>query len=358
MAMACLRLASAAPYIPAMKTPDPDWLMGEADPLQRPEPVAPDLPDDDDLDLLDAYSRAVIGVAERMAPSVVSVRITAGDARGGTGMGAGSGFVIAPDGFIVTNHHVVEKANSVGVVFTDGRELAARVVGVDPSTDLALLRVPEGGLVPVEIGRSESLRVGQLVIAIGNPLGFQSTVSTGVVSALGRSLRGQSGRLIENIIQTDVALNPGNSGGPLVDSRGRVVGVNTAMIRMAQGLCFAIPSATMTWIVSELMTGGRVHRAVLGIVGQNRPVNRRLQREFDLREPTAVEVVSLLENGPARKAGLRERDVIVSMGGQGISSIDDLQRILARTPAGEPLTIIVLRHGGHRHEIDVTPSQD
>ncbi|HEX6791994.1 MAG TPA: trypsin-like peptidase domain-containing protein, partial [Candidatus Krumholzibacteria bacterium] len=325
---------------------------------QRPEPVAPGLPDDDDLELLDAYSRAVIGVVERMTPSVVSIRITAQDINGGMGMGAGSGFVIAPDGFIVTNHHVVEKATNVGVVFTDGRELSARVVGTDPTTDLALLRVAEGGLVPVEIGPSESLRVGQLVIAIGNPLGFQSTVSTGVVSALGRSLRGNSGRLIENIIQTDVALNPGNSGGPLVDSRGRVVGVNTAMIRMAQGLCFAIPSATMTWVVGELMTDGRVHRAVLGIVGQNRPVNRRLQREFDLREATAVEIVSLMENGPAQKAGLRPRDVIVAMNGHGISSIDDLQRILARTPAGQVLPVTVLRHGGHRHTIDVTPIHD
>jgi S1-C subfamily serine protease len=210
----------------------------------------------------------------------------------------------------------------------------------------------------VEIGRSENLRVGQLVIAIGNPLGFQSTVSTGVVSALGRNLRSQSGRLIENVIQTDVALNPGNSGGPLVDSRGRVVGVNTAMIRMAQGLCFAIPSATMTWVVSELMTSGRVHRAVLGIVGQNRPVNRRLQREFGLVEASAVEIVSLQADGPAQRAGLRERDVILAMDGRGISSIDDLQRVLARTPAGKTLRITVLRHGGHRHEIDVTPMHD
>jgi S1-C subfamily serine protease len=334
-----------------------DFLMGEADPLRRSD-ASPALPEDDDIELLDAYSRAVIGVAERMAPSVVSIRVTAQDARGGMGQGAGSGFVIAPDGYIVTNHHVIEKARDVTAVFTDGRELVARVVGSDPSTDLALLRVAEGGLVPVEIGKSESLRVGQLVIAIGNPLGFQSTVSTGVVSALGRSLRGQSGRLIENIIQTDVPLNPGNSGGPLVDSRGRVVGVNTAMIRMAQGLCFAIPSATMTWVVSELLLEGRVHRAVLGIVGQTRPVNRRLQREFNLAEPSAVEIVSLQENGPAQRAGLRERDVILSMGGQGVSTIDDLQRLLVRTAVGKPLKVVVLRHGGHRHELDVTPVAD
>ena len=339
----------------------PEWpsqfLAGEADPLHRAD-LTPDSPDADDLELLDAYSRAVIGVVERLTPSVVSIRVTAENGRGGVGQGAGSGFVIAPDGFVVTNHHVVEKASSVTVVFTDGRELSARVVGVDPATDLALLRVPEGGLVPVEIGRSENLRAGQLVIAIGNPLGFQSSVSSGVVSALGRNLRGQSGRLIENIIQTDVALNPGNSGGPLVDSRGRVVGVNTAMIRMAQGLCFAIPSATMTWVVGELMTTGRVHRAVLGIVGQTRPVNRRVQREFNLSEASAVEIVTLMANGPAQQAGLRERDVMVSMGGHGIASIDDLQRLLARTVPGKPVTITVIRHGGHRHVIEVTPIQD
>jgi len=316
------------------------------------------LPDADDIELLDAYSRAVIGVVDRLTPSVVSIRVSAGNARGGTGQGAGSGFVIAPDGFVVTNHHVIEHASSVTVVFTDGRELGARVVGSDPATDLALLRVAEGGLVPVEIARSENLRVGQLVIAIGNPLGFQSSVSTGVVSALGRNLRGQSGRLIENIIQTDVALNPGNSGGPLVDSRGRVVGVNTAMIRMAQGLCFAIPSATMTWVVSELMTAGRVHRAVLGIVGQTRPVNRRVQREFNLSQPTAVEVVSLMANGPAQQAGMRERDVIVSMDGHGIASIDDLQRLLTHAVAGKPLTVTVIRNGGARYPIDVTPIPD
>jgi S1-C subfamily serine protease len=333
------------------------FLAGEADALRRAD-ATPPLPDDDDLELLDAYSRAVIGVAERLAPSVVSVRITAQNGQGGIGQGAGSGFVIAPDGFVVTNHHVVEKASSVTVVFTDGRELSARVVGSDPATDLALLRVPEGGLVPVDIGRSESVRVGQLVIAIGNPLGFQSTVSTGVVSALGRSLRGQSGRLIENVIQTDVALNPGNSGGPLVDSRGRVVGVNTAMIRMAQGLCFAIPSSTMTWVVGELMTSGRVHRAVLGIVGQTRPVNRRVQREFNLSQASAVEVVSLTANGPAQSAGVRERDVIVSMDGQGISSIDDLQRALTRAAAGRSMTLTVIRNGGRRHQIDVTPIHD
>jgi S1-C subfamily serine protease len=314
--------------------------------------------DSEYLDLLDAYSRAVVGVVERAAPSVVSIRVVTAKRRGGEGEGAGSGFVIAPDGFVVTNHHVIENAREVTVVFTDGRELAARVVGSDPSTDLALLRVPEGGLVAAEIGRSEKLRVGQLVIAIGNPLGFQSTVSTGVVSALGRNLRARSGRLIENIIQTDVPLNPGNSGGPLVDSRGRVVGVNTAMIHMAQGLCFAIPSATAEWVVGELMTRGRVRRAVLGIVAETRPVNRRVQRGFDLAQPTAVDIMSLADGGPAQRAGLRARDLIVAMAGAGISSVDDLQRLLGRWTPGASLAVTVLRNGGHRYEIDVVPAED
>ena len=335
--------------------PEFQWLVSEgaAEPSGAPqnEPV-------DDRALLDAYSRAVVDVVDAMTPSVVSIRVVAANRRGDTGEGAGSGFVVAPDGFVVTNDHVVERAKSVTVVFTDGRELDARVVGTDPATDLALLRVPDGGLTPVEIGESAQLRVGQMVIAIGNPLGFQSTVSAGVVSALGRNLRGQSGRLIENVIQTDVALNPGNSGGPLVDSRGRVIGVNTAMIRMAQGLCFAIPSSTMTWVVGELMTRGRVRRAVMGLVGETRPVNRRVQRGFQLARPTAVHVVSLAENGPAHRGGLRPHDLIVTLGGQSVASVDDLQRILAKWTPGDPLAVTVLRNGGHRHDLVVVPSED
>ncbi|MDH4036468.1 MAG: trypsin-like peptidase domain-containing protein [Candidatus Krumholzibacteria bacterium] len=312
----------------------------------------------DDSELLDAYSSAVVDVVERVGPSVVSIRVVAAGRRGASGEAAGSGFVVAPDGFVVTNHHVVDGANDVTVVFTDGHEAAARVEGSDPSTDLALLRVLEGGLSPVRIGSSEQLRVGQLVIAIGNPLGFQSTVSTGVVSALGRNLRGRTGRLIENVIQTDVALNPGNSGGPLVDSRGSVVGVNTAMIRMAQGLCFAIPSTTMTWVVGELMTKGRVRRAVLGVVAETRPVNRRVQRSFDLDRPTAVRVSSVRARGPAERAGVRADDLIVAIDGAGMSTVDDLQRILSRATPGTPLVLTVLRNGGHRHDLDVTPVED
>ncbi|HEX5131325.1 MAG TPA: trypsin-like peptidase domain-containing protein [Candidatus Krumholzibacteria bacterium] len=315
-------------------------------------------PAGDDFELLDAYSRAVVDVVGRLAPSVVSIRVATAPRRGASGEGAGSGFVVAPDGFVVTNHHVVDGAKAVTVVFTDGHEAAARVVGTDPATDLALLRVLEGGLTPVQIGASEQLRVGQLVIAIGNPLGFQSTVSTGVVSAVGRNLRGRSGRLIENVIQTDVALNPGNSGGPLVDSRGAVVGVNTAMIRMAQGLCFAIPSATMVWVVGELMTRGRVRRAVLGIVAETRPVNRRVQRGFDLSRAAAVQVTSARARGPAAQAGIRPHDLIVAIDGAGVSTVDDLQRILSRCEPGKPLQVTVLRNGGHRHDFAVVPAHD
>jgi S1-C subfamily serine protease len=326
---------------------------GAAEPSEAPrnEPAA-------DRALLDAYSRAVVDVVDAVTPAVVSIRVVAANRRGDTGEGAGSGFVVAPDGFIVTNDHVVERAKSVTVVFTDGREFDARVVGTDPATDLALLRVPDGGLLPVAIGASEQLRVGQMAIAIGNPLGFQSTVSAGVISALGRNLRGQSGRLIENVIQTDVALNPGNSGGPLVDSHGRVIGVNTAMIRMAQGLCFAIPSSTMTWVVGELMTRGRVRRAVMGLVGETRPVNRRVQRGFQLARPTAVHVVSLAENGPAHRGGMRSHDLVVTLGGQSVASVDDLQRVLAKWTPGDPLAVTVLRNGGHRHDLVVVPSED
>jgi S1-C subfamily serine protease len=223
---------------------------------------------------------------------------------------------------------------------------------------LALLRVPDGGLVPVAIGNSEQLRVGQMAIAIGNPLGFQSTVSAGVISALGRNLRGKSGRLIENVIQTDVALNPGNSGGPLVDSRARVIGVNTAMIRQAQGLCFAIPSSTMTWVVGELMTRGRVRRAIMGLVGETRPVSRRAQRGFQLSRPTAVHIVSVAEDGPAHRGGLRAHDWIVTLAGTGVATVDDLQRVLAKWTPGEPLAVTVLRNGGHRHDLTIVPSED
>jgi S1-C subfamily serine protease len=310
-----------------------------------------------DIELLDAYSRAVVNVVDAVGPAVVSIRMTT--RFGGDTMereGAGSGFIIAPDGYVVTNHHVIVEANDLMVTLTDGRELPAQVVGRDPSTDLAVLRVQDGDLPTATIGDSTKLRVGQLVIAIGNPLGFQSTVTTGVVSALGRNLRSPSGQLIENVIQTDVALNPGNSGGPLVDSRGRVVGINTAMIRMASGLSFAIPSNTATWVVGEIINNGKVRRVIIGIAVQARPVGRRTARRYDLKPARAVEVVSLLDVGPAKEAGIRQGDIIVAFNDEPITSADDLHRLLTRWPVDTDVTLTILRNG-REDRINVVPAE-
>lgn len=298
-----------------------------------------------DEELLDAYSRAVVNVVDKVGPAVVSIRVKKqARSRRETGEGAGSGVIITPDGFVLTNNHVVEGADAVEVNLTDGSTFPARLVGTDPATDLAVVRVGGNGLPAAQLGDSGNLRVGQLVIAIGNPLGFQSTVSTGVISALGRSLRSQSGRLIENIIQTDVALNPGNSGGPLLDSHGRVIGINTAMIYMAQGISFAIPINTAKWVVGELVTRGKVRRAYLGLGAQTRPIGRRTQRFFELNTKSAVEVISLEENGPARRAGLQEGDLIVALNGEPVATVDDVHRRLAGQAAGSQVNLTVLRH--------------
>ena len=242
------------------------------------------VPPGQDDELLDAYSRVVVGVVDKVGPAVVSIGVKklAPSPASPEQTAAGSGVIITPDGFVLTNNHVIEQANTVEVGLTDGSSLSGHVVGTDPATDLAVLRVEANGLPLAELGDSEKLRAGQVAIAIGNPLGFQNTVSTGVVSALGRAMRGESGRLIENMIQTDVALNPGNSGGPLVDSRGRVIGINTAMVSMAQGLSFAIPVNTAKWVMGELILNGRVTRVRLGIAGQTQPLHPRVQRYFQL----------------------------------------------------------------------------
>ena len=319
-------------------------------------PAQPPRPESDE-EVLDAYSRAVIGVVDRVGPAVVSIGVKMKSrSRRERGEGAGSGVIIAPDGYVLTNDHVVEHAQEIEISLTDGSTLSAQLVGADPATDLSVVRVGGSGLPSAQLGDSDALRVGQLVIAIGNPLGFQNTVSSGVISALGRSLRGQSGRLIENVIQTDVPLNPGNSGGPLVDSRGRVVGVNTAMIAMAQGLSFAVPINTAKWVVSELLTRGKVRRAYLGLAGQTRPVGRRVQRYFELPVATAVEVVSVEPNGPAHRAGLLERDLIVLVNGESVGSVDDIHRLLAGKEAGSLVTLTVLR-SGKRREISVISSE-
>jgi S1-C subfamily serine protease len=310
-----------------------------------------------DLEFLDAYSRAIIRVVEEVGPAVVGVTIGVESQRPAAEQaGAGSGVIIAPDGYILTNDHVVANAQVLRATLEDGRSLAAEVVGADPATDLAVIRVNASGLPFATLGDSAALRVGQLVIAIGNPFGFQSTVSTGVVSALGRALRSRSGRLIENIIQHSAPLNPGNSGGPLVDSRGRVVGVNTAIIMMAQGIGFAIPANTAKWVVSQLLTQGRVRRGYLGLAARPRPLERRLVRFHNLSDDYAVEAISVDPRGPAAQAGLREGDLIVAINNEPLSSVDDLHRFLAEWPIGEPVVLSLIR-GLERLELRVRPAE-
>jgi S1-C subfamily serine protease len=307
------------------------------------------------VELLDAYSRAVIAVAEAVSPAVVGVFAGKGK-RGETAepAGIGSGAIIAPDGYILTNDHVVQAADYLNVILQDGSRLEATLVGTDPATDLAVLRAGGAGLPFVDMGDSRRLRVGQLVIAIGNPFGFSSTVSTGVVSALGRALRSREGRLIENIIHHTAPLNPGNSGGPLVDAHGLLAGVNTAIIAGAQGICFAIPAATVRSVVSQLMTHGRVRRAHLGLAGQERPLPRALARRLHLDLAAAVEVAGLDPRGPAAMAGLRKGDLIVSLADRPISSIDAIHHFLAEWTIGAPLTIGILR-GEELREFTVVP---
>jgi S1-C subfamily serine protease len=299
---------------------------------------------------LDAYSAAVTAVAERIGPAVVNIALekdVAIEGRGGrrvtTVPGGGSGVIIAPDGYILSNSHVVHDAKRLEVTLADGRTLPARIVGDDPATDLAVIQTTIGGLPAAELGDSETLKPGQLVIAIGNPFGFQATVTAGVVSALGRSLRSASGRLIENVIQTDAALNPGNSGGPLVDSRGRVVGINTAIIQGAQGICFAVPVNTARWVAGLLINEGTVRRAYLGVSAESRPIHVRVAREHGLPSAMAVGVVAVAEGSPAATAGIEPRDIITHLGETPLSGVDDLQRYLGRAEIGETVSVRLLR---------------
>ncbi len=310
-----------------------------------------------DVELLDAYSRAVTTVVEAVGPAVVGISMgrQLPGAVGEPG-GLGSGVVITPDGYILTNDHVVHGAAQLTATLQDGTSLAAALVGTDPATDLAVIRVTASGLPHAALGDSALLRVGQLVIAIGNPFGFQSTVSTGVVSALGRALRSQEGRLIENIIQHTAPLNPGNSGGPLVDSRGRVVGINTAIIVMAQGIGFAIPANTAQWVVSQLLVHGRVRRGYLGLAARPRPLDRRLVRFHHLAKELAVEAISVDPRGPAGEAGLKEGDLIVGIQDQEVTSVDDIHRFLAEWPVGRPVALAILR-GRERLTLTVVPAE-
>jgi S1-C subfamily serine protease len=296
--------------------------------------------------LLDAYSRAVTGAVELARPSVVNVEVRGERAAGQrTPGGGGSGVVLTPDGFVLTNSHVIagEQRAQRHVTLSDGRRCAATLVGDDPETDLALLRIHAGSLTPAVLGDSRNLHVGQVAIALGSPYGFQCTVTAGVVSAVGRSLRARSGRLMDNIIQTDAALNPGNSGGPLVDSRGAVIGVNTAAILPAQGLCFAIPIHTAQLVAGRLIKDGRIRRARIGVGGETAPMPRVLARHLCLAAETGVRVVSVERDGPADRAGLLTGDTIVTLGAEPVTGIDDLQRLLSEDRIGIETPVEVLR---------------
>jgi len=299
-----------------------------------------------DGDLLDAYSQAVVGAYNRVASSVVNVETERSDQPRKRGQdpqrAGGSGFIFTPDGYIFTNSHVVAGAKIIHVTLADGRKVEARLVGEDPHTDLAVLQIWAPHLVPAQLGDSQKLQVGQVVVAIGNPYGFQSTLTAGVVSALGRSMRAQTGRLIDNIIQTDAALNPGNSGGPLLNSRGQVIGVNTAIILPAQGLCFAVPSNTAQAVAVSLMREGVVRRGWLGIAAQNLPLSRQIVRYHNLDNTGAVLVIGLEADSPAKQAGLREGDAIVTFDGRSINNVDDLHRaLLAGSPDGKKELAII-----------------
>ncbi len=299
-----------------------------------------------DQEILDAYSRTVIGVSNRVSPSVVNIHVRQeGNGRRGAHSpgGSGSGFIFTPDGFVLTNSHVVHGAGRIEVVPSDGQHYPAQLIGDDLHTDLAVIRIHAPSMVSVQLGDSQSIRVGQLVVAIGNPYGFQCTVTAGVVSALGRSLRSQSGRLIDNVIQTDAALNPGNSGGPLVNSRGEVIGVNTAIILPAQGICFAIAVNTAKFVAARLIKEGRVRRSFIGVAGQNVSLHRRVVRFYNLPVETGVLVASIEPNSPAARAGLSEGDVIVTFDNQPVGGIDDLHRLLTEEQVGVRSELAVIR---------------
>ena len=319
-----------------------------------------------DEELLDAYSQAVVGAAERVSPSVVNIEVKerragARQARDPRGRreprgGSGSGFVFTPDGFILTNSHVVHRASKLEVTLADGRTCAAEVVGDDPDTDLAVIRTSAANLMPAELGDSQALRPGQLVVAIGNPYGFQTTVTAGVVSATGRSLRAGSGRLMDDIIQTDAALNPGNSGGPLVTSQGRVVGVNTAVILPAQGICFAIAVNTAKYVAGRLIRDGRIRRSYIGVAGQNVPLPRRLVRHYALPVESGVLVVQIEPDSPAARAELKEGDVLIGCAGLNVSGIDELHKLLTEERVGVKIPLTILRRN-ERLEVDITPAE-
>lgn len=304
---------------------------------------------------LDAYSKAVIGAVEQVGPAVVSVYVGESEEARVSG-GAGSGVAVTPDGYVLTNEHVVARVDRARVAFVDGSSASASVVGRDPATDLAVLRAQASGLPWARLSTAPSLRVGQLVVAVGNPYGFESTVSAGVVSALGRSLRSASGQLIEGIVQHSAALNPGNSGGPLVTARGEVAGVNTAIIAMAQGIGFAVPATTAQWVLTEILTQGRVRRAYLGLAVRDRPLDVRQVRALQLQTRRAVEVMGIEPRGPGAHAHLEPGDWLVGVNEHPIDGVDALHRSLSRHPAGTSLTLQVVRRG-RRLNVPIIPRE-
>ncbi len=302
--------------------------------------------------LLSAYSDAISKIAERVGPTVVTIQVRKADARfsrgrwgNGEALGSGSGIIIAPDGYVLTNNHVVSEADDLAVTLADGSQFSAQLAGRDPDTDLALLRLATSNLPAATFGDSSQLKVGQLAIAIGSPLGLQATVTTGVVSALGRTLRSISGRLIEDIIQTDAALNPGNSGGALVDSHGQVIGVTTAIIAGAQGVCFAVPINTAKWVVPQLLKDGQVFRGYLGIAGQTVAIPPLLMRELQLKTSYGVGIVKVASGGPADQAGLRPEDILVRIKGEDASTVDAIHKILDRDTIGRRIPVEFIRDG-------------
>jgi S1-C subfamily serine protease len=321
-------------------------------------PAREDARPTNDGPLLDAYSNAVTTAAETVSPSVVKIDVFKKGGRRGQqeGAGSGSGFIITPDGFILTNSHVVHGAERIEVTLADGRRPDAHLVGTDPDTDLAVIRIYAPNLKPVRLGDSNQLRVGQLAIAIGNPYGFQYTVTAGVVSALGRSFRAQSGRLMDNLVQTDAALNPGNSGGPLVNSRGEVIGVNTMVILPAQGLCFAIGINTAKYIAGWLIKDGAVRRSYIGVGGQTVKIHRRVVRHFQLANETGMLVLGVEPGSPASRAGLREGDIVVEFAGQAIAGIDDLHKHLTGAQVGVRSPLTIIRHN-EKLSLEIVPEE-
>jgi S1-C subfamily serine protease len=320
----------------------------------------------DDEGLLDAYSRAVVNAAERVSPSVAFIKVTVARQISGRGPqapggnreahGSGSGFLFTPDGYLLTNSHVVHDAKVIEAMLPDGRHFRADLIGDDPDTDLAVIRIDAPDLVPVKLGDADKLRVGQLAIAIGNPYGFQYTVTAGVVSALGRSLRGNSGRLMDDIVQHSAQINPGNSGGPLVSSTGEVIGVNTATIMPAQGLGFAVSINTAKFVAAQLIQHGRVRRAYIGIGGQNIALPRLVVRTYELPTNGGVQVIELEENGPAKRAGVQQGDVLTRLDGRHVGSMDHLQRLLTESRVGAHVPLEVLRRG-QKVTLDLVPAE-